>query len=124
MRTFLILVVCGWALCPLTAAAQHNHSEGHPDYLSWESKKTTNCCSDQDCGDLNENEIRETATGTEVWVTSASEATGRFCPVQPEHYLTKGRSPDWNKPHACINHKGNYGNPCDALLCFVPKGGW
>jgi hypothetical protein len=45
-------------------------------------------------------------------------------PVKPEHYIIKGKSPDWNKAHACINHKSFYTNPCDALLCFTGKGQW
>jgi len=117
LRLVLFAIV---VMFPLTVVAQHNHSEGHPDYSTWESKKTSNCCSDQDCGDLNEDEIRETPTGTEVIVK------GGWCPVKPEHYLIKGKSPDWNKPHACINNSPNasYANDCDRLLCFVPKGGW
>ncbi len=86
VRLVLFTIV---AIFPVSAMAQHNHSEGHPDYLSWESKKTSNCCSNEDCGDLNEDEIRETPTGTEVWVHSQGDPAGRFCPVKEEHYLVK-----------------------------------
>jgi hypothetical protein len=111
------------ALYPKPAPAQHNHSEGHPDYQEWASGKTTNCCNDEDFGDLNEDEVRETPMGTEVFVHARAREP-QWCPVKPEHYIIKGKSPDWGKSHACINHKSFYTNPCDALLCFTGKGQW
>jgi hypothetical protein len=54
------------ALFPKTAPAQHNHDEGHPDYKEWASGRTWNCCNEKDCGDLNDDEVRETPTGTEA----------------------------------------------------------
>jgi hypothetical protein len=100
------------------ANAQHNHDEGHPDYQNWASGKTSNCCNDKDCGDLNEDETREGDKGTKVLILK------KWCPVKAEHYIIKGKSPDWNKPHACVNHLGYYDDPCDRLLCFAGKGGW
>jgi hypothetical protein len=106
------------------ANAQHNHDEGHHDYTEWMSGRTWNCCNEKDCGDLNEDEVRETPTGTEVLVKTEDNEP-KWCPVTKQHFLIKGRSPDWSKPHACIinANTSHYSNPCDAFLCFVPKGG-
>jgi hypothetical protein len=50
---------------------------------------------------------------------------GKWCPVLPEHFIIKGKSPDWNKPHACINTdvRTSYGDDCERLLCYSGKGG-
>ena len=97
--------------------AQHNHSAGHDEYKNWSSRKVENCCSDRDCGALSDDEIRETATGTEIRIG------GEWCPVLPEHRLIRGKSPDWSSPHACIN-PAEYTPACGRLLCFTPKGGF
>ncbi len=123
-----IVIGLGIAFCaalvlfPKTAPAQHNHSEGHADYKEWESGRTWNCCNENDCGDINDDEIRETPTGTEVLVQAADNAP-KWCPVTKQHFLTHGKSPDWNKPHACIIKSGSYADECMRFLCFVPKGG-
>jgi hypothetical protein len=96
------------------ASAQHNHADGHHDYMTWASKKTGNCCNNQDCGALSEGEWRETAEGTEVKIL------GEWCPVRQEHFLIRGKSPDWTKPHACINKNTSLiSHPCHRLLCFA-----
>jgi hypothetical protein len=105
------------------AYAQHNHDEGHPDYREWASGRTWNCCNEKDCGDLNDDEVRETPTGTEVLVKTKGNAP-KWCPVTKQHYLTKGKSPDWNKPHACIVNSTYYDDPCKAFLCYTGKGLW
>jgi hypothetical protein len=84
------------ALYPKTAPAQHNHDEGHTDYSEWASSRTWNCCNEKDCGDLNEDEVREVPTGTEVLVKTEDNEP-KWCPVTKAHYLTKGKSPDWSK---------------------------
>lgn len=110
----------GWAIAAIFAAffvpagAQHNHGAGHSEYMGWASRKVANCCDDRDCGMLSENEIRETKTGTEILIG------GEWCPVLPEHWLTKGKSPDSSVAHACIN-PAEYTPACSRLLCFVPK---
>jgi hypothetical protein len=107
--------------CTLTdpAFAQHDHARGHSEYQSWASRKTGNCCDDKDCGVLDDDQVRETTTGPEVKVR------GKWCPVLPEHFIIKGKSPDWNKPHACINTdvRTSYGDDCERLLCYSGKGG-
>lgn len=120
----LLLQSCGTTM---PALAQHNHSHGHGDYKSWASGKTENCCDDRDCGSLKDDEWRESAAGTEVKIE------GQWCPVQREHWLKRGKSPDWNKAHACIvprrplcDEDGCHDDtrsPCDLLLCFSGKGG-
>jgi hypothetical protein len=101
------------------ALAQHDHARGHNEYQNWASKKTGNCCDDKDCGILNDDQVRETTTGPEVKVR------GKWCRVLPEHFIIKGKSPDWNKPHACVNYdfRTTYADECDRLLCYSGKGG-
>jgi hypothetical protein len=101
------------------ALAQHDHARGHSEYQSWASRKTGNCCDDKDCGILDDDQVRETTTGPEVKVR------GKWCRVLPEHFIIKGKSPDWNKPHACINSdvRTSYGDDCERLLCYSGKGG-
>jgi hypothetical protein len=97
--------------------AQHNHERGHNDYKGWSSGKTPNCCDNQDCGALKDDEVRQTDSGTEVLIS------GEWCPVLRQHWTKPGaRSPDWNTAHACIR-KSSPTN-CERLLCFMGKGGF
>jgi len=125
-----IIVVAVLLLMLFTAGgadAQHNHERHHSDYQSWASGVTKNCCDNQDCGVLLDDEVRDIAAGTEVKIDD------QWCPVQRKHYLVKGKSPDWNNSHACIQKKtascdegGCYEDtrsPCERLLCFAGKGG-
>jgi hypothetical protein len=102
-------------LCAVPASAQHNHSAGHDQYKDWSSRKIANCCNEQDCSGVDDSRIRQTSTGTEVLIS------GQWCPVLREHYLTRGKSPDWSVNHACIRA---YGDGCERLLCFSGKGGF
>jgi hypothetical protein len=103
----------------LPVHAQHNHDAGHDEYADWSSRKVSNCCNRMDCGSVDDTEIKETETGPFVLIL------GEWCPVLREHYLTRGRSPDWGVAHMCVT-KGQYftGKTCDRLLCFTPKGGF
>ena len=117
----IALCLCALLSCLLAspAFAQHDHARGHNEYQNWASKKTGNCCDDKDCGILNDDQVRETTTGPEVKVR------GKWCRVLPEHFIIKGKSPDWNKPHACVNYdfRTTYADDCDRLLCYSGKGG-
>jgi hypothetical protein len=101
----------------MPAVAQHNHGEGHHDYLTWSSTKTDNCCNNQDCGELKDDEWRETNTGIEIKIAE------QWCPVRQEHFIIRGKSPDWSKAHACIQADVNFStgrkSPCERLLCFA-----
>ena len=117
----IVVCLCALLSCLLTspAVAQHDHARGHSEYQNWASKKTGNCCDDKDCGILDDDQVRETTTGPEVKVR------GKWCRVLPEHFIIKGKSPDWNKPHACVNYdfRTTYADDCDRLLCYSGKGG-
>jgi hypothetical protein len=119
MKWHFVLAATVSVLFANQAKAQHNHERGHADYSSWSSKKTGNCCNNDDCGNLEDNEWRETDHGDEIRIS------GQWCPVKQEHYLVKGKSPDWTKAHACVAKGADhmYSNPCNRLLCFtgVPK---
>jgi len=107
------------ALFVSSAAAQHNHASGHNEYQNWASQKILNCCNNDDCGSLTDSEVRETPAGAEVQIA------GEWCPVLREHYLTRGKSPDWSVPHACVGKSSYYRSlpPCQRLLCFSGRGG-
>jgi hypothetical protein len=96
MLNILCKILLLLVLLHLPAAAQHNHPAGRNEYHNWASGVTQNCCNNQDCGDLNEADVKETARGTEIKIAD------QWCPVLFKHYITKGKSPDWNKAHACI----------------------
>lgn len=113
MRTLILLLALS-----APAFAQHNHAQGHSDYLGWSSRKTPNCCNNQDCGALTNEDYRQTNAGIEVKIGID------WCPVKPEHFLIRGKSPDWNTPHACVNKSFSWhGKLCDRLLCFTGVGG-
>ena len=112
-----VVLTCASATAALS---QHNHERGHDDYIAWSSGKTGNCCNNDDCGSLHKDEIRDTASGVEVKIV------GQWCPVLREHFIVKGKSPDWNTAHACVG-KGEYWlslPPCERLLCYVGKSGY
>jgi hypothetical protein len=115
MRWHYAVLTTAVVLFATNSQAQHGHDEGHYDYSNWASKKTGNCCNDKDCGFLSADEWRETARGDEVKIL------GQWCPVKAEHYIIKGKSPDWTKAHACVAKGADhmYSNPCDRLLCFA-----
>ena len=100
--------------------AQHNHDRHHSDYLNWSSTKTHSCCSNQDCGTVENADLRETSSGTQIRIED------QWCPVLREHYLIRGKSPDWNVSHACIGNSEHWQSrpPCERLLCFSGKGGF
>jgi hypothetical protein len=112
-----LLVVPLFLLSATVSVAQHNHAQGHNDYAAWASKKAGNCCNNTDCGELRDDEWRETAEGLEVRIS------GQWCPVLPEHFIIRGKSPDWSKAHVCIQPDVNYSTgrktPCERLLCFT-----
>ncbi len=116
MRTFFG-AMAALVLLVMPASAQQNHERHHDDYKSWSSTKTSNCCNNQDCGTLADEDVRNTPTGTEVKID------GEWCPVKPEHFIVKGKSPDWNVAHACILQTKAVAT-CDRLLCFSGKGGF
>jgi hypothetical protein len=111
----LVAIAALWAVFSCPALAQHNHSAGHDEYMGWASRKVSNCCNNQDCRGLDDAEVRQTTTGPEVLIDK------QWCPVLREHYLTRGKSPDWNVSHACIRLTGQ---GCDRLLCYSEKGGF
>lgn len=121
---FVLLIILAVSLSFMLAAkpslAQHNHDRHHSDYLDWSSTKVRSCCDHQDCGVMHEHDVRESATGPEVRIAD------QWCPVLQEHYLIRGRSPDWNAVHACIRKLTTlnaHEPPCVRLLCFAGRGG-
>ena len=116
----LVLVCIALHIALISVAfGQHNHAQGHADYQGWSSTKTGNCCDNRDCGVIADSDIREINTGRQIKIN------GEWCPILREHYIIRGKSPDWNVFHACINRNINWtGDPCQRLLCFSGKGGF
>jgi len=58
------LLVTATVVFATNSQAQHAHDEGHYDYNSWASKRTGNCCNDnndndnKDYGFLNADEVK------------------------------------------------------------------
>ena len=116
MAYIVLLALWFIAVYAIPAKAQHNHERGHNDYQGWASGKTPNCCNNMDCGTLKSDEVMQGPSGPLVKID------GEWCPVLPQHYVIKGKSPDWNSPHACINHSPAL-QGCNKLLCFMGQGG-
>ena len=111
--------------CSFEGQAQHLHDSGHNEYQGWASRKTPNCCNNQDCGYLADDEWRETPDGkTEIkireksWTAATGLVEGNelWCEVKPEHWTVKGRSPNGETAHACVS--GGIGG-CERILCFM-----
>lgn len=98
---------------------QHNHAQGHNDYANWSSRKIQNCCNNDDCGEAQDEDVQDTPQGTFVRIEK------EWCPVLSQHYITKGKSPDWSKSHVCVGKSTYYMAlpPCERLLCYSGKGG-
>ena len=113
------LLVATLVLCPLGAAAQEHHALHHAYYQNWVNKQDRGCCNNQDCGELQAENERATASGVEVRID------GQWCPVQPHHYLKQGNAPDWSTSHLCVQKYSAIANasPCQRLLCYQPKPG-
>lgn len=116
MRSFVIAVLVLW---PLGIEAQENHHRHHTYYQNWVNKQDKGCCNNQDCGELREEDERNTREGVEVRVE------GEWCPVQSWHYLKQGNAPDWTTSHVCVLKSSNTTNvsACQRLLCYQPKPG-
>jgi len=121
--TFVLVMTLSFM--PAARAQDHSpehaqsHAQGHDEYVNWASERTDNCCNNQDCGALRSDQWRETPKGTEILIR------GQWCPVKKEHFIRRGKSPDWNVAHACVlgdNHTP--ANLCDRLLCFSGRGQW
>lgn len=114
-----IVVLCIFAAFPLAASAQHNHAAGHNEYQNWSSQKTSNCCNNDDCGQILDTQVRATDKGYEVAIDK------QWCPVLREHWIIRGKSPDFSSYHGCVGKSAYYKElpPCERLLCFAGKGG-
>ena len=112
----LVPAACGTTM---PALAQHDHARHHGEYRNWSSGKVGNCCNDDDCGTVRDDELRQSPSGTEIRIA------GEWCPVLREHFLTSGKSPDWQSAHACVGKTEYWLSrpPCERLLCFVGTGG-
>ena len=107
------------ALWPPALHAQEHHERHHAYYQNWVNKQDKGCCNDQDCGELREEDERNTRDGVEVRIE------GQWCPVQPFHYLKRGNAPNWTTSHVCVQKYPSPPNTsvCERLLCYQPKPG-
>ncbi len=119
------LCVLIWALTivillvSLTKSWGRDHAAGHDDYRFWASQKVGNCCSDQDCRGLKEDEWRETGINAEFGTGIEVKIEETWCPVEKIHFIVAGKSPDATVAHACIRPPPSVLPICERLLCFV-----
>ena len=118
MRSLLAALLL--VLVSSAVLGQHNHAQHHGEYENWASGKTQNCCNNQDCGVVQDRDVRQSPAGTEIKIAD------QWCPVLREHWLIRGRSPDWQTAHACVGNSEHWLGrpPCERLLCFTPAGGF
>src|SRR5438552_13981035 len=90
----------------------------HDTYHDWQNQKGDECCADEDCYALDDNDIKE--IGSDIFV----RVSGRWCEVMPWMYLKQGKSPDWSHHHVCVMpplRAPLFVEPCARLVCFQPK---
>jgi hypothetical protein len=121
-QIILAIIVLGLFLLGLypLAHAQEHHERHHATYQNWVNQRDKGCCNNQDCGTLAEENERQTPKGVEVRIE------GKWCPVEPWHYLKRGNAPDWSSSHVCVRkqyYAEGYIQPCERLLCYQPKPG-
>jgi len=113
----LVIIIVLLMLYPL-AHAQVGHDRHHVFYQNWTNQKDTNCCNNQDCGELPPENERVTSNGVEVKIE------GVWCPVYSWHYLKKGNAPNWAVAHVCVQRAfQSKTSACSRLLCYQPKPG-
>ncbi len=113
---FVLLATPFILFLTLARAQNQDHAAGHNDYYNWSSQRTGNCCNNQDCHGIGNEEWRETENGVEIKIMDV------WCPVKQDHLIISGKSPDSTIAHACIRGgwmPAMYNQPCDRLLCFV-----
>ena len=115
MKALLAALVLLW---PVGLQAQEHHQRHHAFYQNWVNQQDRGCCNNQDCGELRDEDERNTGNGIEVRVQ------GEWCPVKAFHYLKRGNAPDWSTSHVCImKYRAANTTACDRLLCYQPKPG-
>jgi hypothetical protein len=104
----------------LPANAQHNHAQGHDVYRNWVNQQDTGCCNNQDCGEIDDQDVKDDGSTVEVRIE------GEWCVIRPWMYTKKGNAPNGDVNHACVLHKDNFDSrsPCQRLICFQPKTGY
>ena len=94
-----------------------SHARHHAFYQNWVNQADKGCCNNQDCGELADE--RTSSGKLEVRIE------GRWCEIQPHHYLKRGNVPNAASAHVCVR-KLTYGESvaaCDRLLCYQPRPG-
>ncbi len=120
MRLILALLATLSLASASLAHAQHNHAPGHPNYQNWVNQKGTGCCNNQDCGEIDDANVRQDGAAVEVRVDD------EWCPVRDWMYLKSGNAPNWATAHVCVVPDSLTladRRPCARLLCFQPKPG-
>lgn len=114
-----LLLVALLVLSSSGLRAQEHHERHHAYYKDWINQRGWGCCNDQDCGELREEDERNTGDGVEVRID------GEWCKVKSFHYLKQGNAPDWTTSHVCVRQqRGSVTtSACERLLCYQPKPG-
>lgn len=111
--SFAIAVAVGVA----SAHAQHNHAQGHEEYRNWVNQQDTGCCNNQDCGEIDDKDVKDDGRNVEVRIE------GEWCTIHSWMYTKKGNAPNGDVNHACVLHNNTFDPkpPCQRLICFQPK---
>lgn len=113
-------ILAATLLLASASLAQQRHEVGHPQYRNWVNQKEISCCNDNDCGEINDADVRAFGDETQVRID------GQWCPIQSWMYLKSGNAPNWAANHVCVVPDNAWlpdRRPCARLRCFQPNPG-
>jgi hypothetical protein len=92
------------------------------NYTNWVNRDGRGCCNNHDCRPIPPGYERTDNGRLEVYVVGEGVAAGQaeWCPVNPQHYLSRGNAPDGSQSHFCIWERAGT-TPCTQLLCYQPQ---
>jgi hypothetical protein len=121
--TILAVTLLGPASVPGTNAHEMTQANGETiNYTNWVNRDGRGCCNNHDCRPIPPGYERTNNGRLEVYVVGEGVAAGQaeWCPVTPQHYLSRGNAPDGSHSHYCIWERAGT-TPCAQLLCYQPQ---
>jgi hypothetical protein len=121
--TILVMTLIGPAAPRDTNAHEVTLENGATvNYTNWVNKDGRGCCNNHDCRPIPPGYERTNNGRLEVYVVGEGTAKGQaeWCPVKPQHYLSRGNAPDGSRSHYCVWYQAG-STPCTQLLCYQPQ---